>query len=229
MLTKRKKLSKKEMKEDKLVTAYYKVYSFIQENKNRLFTYIGVLAVIIIAVIFFINNRNKNNNEAGVQLARVMNSYDAGNYLEAIEGRAGTKLIGLKKIVDQYGSTENGEIAKIYLANSYGCLGKTDDAFKYYESYNGSNKILKASALAGEAGYESSKKNYEKAGDLYKKAGHVSDENVLNAEYLLNAGINYIKVGKNAEAKELFDKIKKDYTNSAAMREVERYSVQVEQ
>jgi len=228
MLTKRKKLSKKEMKEDKLVTAYYKVYSYIEENKNRLVTYAGALVVIVIAVVFFINNRNKNNDEAGLQLARVMSSYDSGNYLEAIEGRAGTKLLGLKKIVDQYGSTENGEIAKIYLANSYEFLGKTDDAFKFYEGYSGSNKMFKATALAGEAGYESSKKNYEKAGDLYKKAGHVSNENVLNPEYLLHAGINYMKVGKNAEAKELFDKIKKDYNTSAAMREVERYAVQVE-
>ena len=229
MLTKRKKLSKKEMKEDKLVTAYYKVYSFIEENRNRLLTYAGILAVVVIAIIFFINNRSKNNDAAGVELARVMNSYDAGNYLEAIEGRAGTKLTGLKKIVDNYGSTENGEIAKVYLANAYQFLGKTDEAFKYYESYSGSNKILKATALAGEAGYESFKKNYEKAAELYKKAGHVSSDNVLNPEYLLHAGINYMKVGKNADAKELFDKIKKDYTTSAAMRDVERYSVQIEE
>jgi len=229
MLTKRKKLSKKEMKEDKLVTAYYKVYSFVDENRNRLLTYAGVLAVIIIAVVFFVNNRKKNNDEACVQLARVMNSYDAGNYMEAIEGRAGTKLVGLKKIVDEYGSTENGEIAKIYLANAYEYLGKTDDAFKYYESYSGSNKIFKATSLAGEAGYESFKNNYEKAGDLYKKAGHVTNENALNPEYLLQAGINYLKAGKNAEAKELFEKIKKDYNTSTAVREVERYSVQAEQ
>jgi tetratricopeptide (TPR) repeat protein len=228
MLTKRKKLSKKEIKEDKLITAYYKAYNFVEENRNRLLTYAGALVVIVLVVIFFINNRNKNNDEAGVQLALIMNSYDSGNYLEAIEGRAGTKLSGLKKIVDQYGSTENGEIAKIYLANSYEFLGKTDDAFKYYDSYSGSNKLFKATALAGEAGYESFRKNYEKAGDLYKKAGHVSSDNVLNPEYLLNAGINYMKIGKNDEAKELFDKIKKDYINSAAMREVERYSIQLE-
>ena len=30
MLTKRKKLSKKEIKEDKLVTTYYKVYGFVE-------------------------------------------------------------------------------------------------------------------------------------------------------------------------------------------------------
>ena len=229
MLTKRKKLSKKEMKEDKLVTAYYKVYSFVNENKNRLLTYAGALAFVIIVVIFFVNNRQKNNNEAGVQLARIITSYDAGNYMEAIEGRAGTKLVGLKKIVDEYGSTENGEIAKIYLANSYQNLGKTEDAFKYYESYSGSNKILKATSFAGEAGYEAVKKNYEKAGDLYKKAAHISDDNALNPEYLLNAGIYYLKAGKTADAKELFEKIKKDYATSSAMREVERYSVQVEE
>jgi tetratricopeptide (TPR) repeat protein len=158
-----------------------------------------------------------------------MNVYDSGNYLEAIEGRAGTKLIGLKKIVESYGSTENGEIAKIYIANAYNNLGKLDDANKYYQDYSGSSKIFKATALAGQASFQANKKNYEKAADLYKKAAFVSDADVLNPEYLLLAGINYIAAGKNSDAKELFDKIKKDFTTSTAFREIDKYSVQLEQ
>ena len=229
MLTKRKKLSRKEIKEDKLVTVYYQAIAFFEENKNRIAMYAGILAVLIIVIILFMNNKKKNNEIAGTELARVMNVYDSGNYLEAIEGRAGTKLVGLKKIVDSYGSTENGEIAKIYIANSYNNLGKLDEAYKYYQDYSGSNKIFKATALAGQASYQSYKKNYEKAADLYKKAAFVSDSDVLNPEYLLNAGINYMAAGKNSDAKELFDKIKKDFTTSTAFREVDKYSVQLEQ
>src|SRR5664280_542588 len=229
MLTKRKKLSRKEIKEDKLVTTYYKALAFFEENKNRLAMYAGILAVVILAIVLFMNNKKKNNEIAGTELARVMNVYDSGNYLEAIEGRAGTKLIGLKKLVESYGSTENGEIAKIYIANAYNNLGKLEDANKYYQDYSGSNKIFKATALAGQASYQAYKKNYEKAADLYKKAAFVSDADVLNPEYLLHAGINYMAAGKNSDAKELFDKIKKDFTTSTAFREIDKYSNQLEQ
>lgn len=229
MLTKRKKLSRKEIKEDKLVTTYYKAIAFFNENKNRVGMYAGILVVVVLAVILFMNNKKKNNETAGTELARIMNVYDSGNYLEAIEGKAGTKLIGLKKLVQSYGSSENGEIAKIYLANAYNNLGKLDDAFKYYEDYSGSDKIFKATALSGQASYQAYKKNYEKAADLYKKAAFVSDADVLNPEYLLLAGINYMAAGKNSDAKELFDKIKKDYKTSPASREVDRYIAELEQ
>lgn len=229
MLTKRKKLSRKEIKEDKLVTAYYKAIAFFEENKNRIAIYAGILAVVILAIVLFMNNKKKNNELAGTELSRIMNAYDSGNYLEAIEGRAGTKLIGLKKLVDSYGSTENGEIAKIYIANAYNNLGKLDDAYKYYQDYSGSNKIFKATALAGQASYQAYKKNYEKAADFYKKAAFVSDADALNPEYLLHAGTCYMTVGKNSDAKELFEIIKKDYKTSSAFREIDKYSTQIEQ
>ena len=98
MLTKKKKLSKREIKEDKLVTTYYKVYNYFVENKNRVGMYAGGLLVVIAAIYFYINNKAENNEQAGIQLSRVMGLYDAGAYLEAIEGRQGTNIFGLKKI-----------------------------------------------------------------------------------------------------------------------------------
>ncbi len=229
MLTKKKKLSKKEIKQDKLVELYYKSYNYATENRQRLMMYGGGLIVLIVLVIFYVNHRAQQNKAAGIQLAQVMNLYDNGAYLEAIEGQAGTNVLGLRKIVEQYGSTENGETAKIYLANSYNYLGKTDDALKYYEDYSGSIDMYKAAALAGAAGCYASKNNYEKAAELYKKAAHVSKNNVFNADYLLHAGINYISAGKTKDAKEMFDQIKKDYTNSSANREVGKYLAQVQE
>lgn len=227
MLTKKKKLSRKEIKQDKLVSAYYKTYGYFEENKSKLMLYAGILVVIIFAVILYITNRNETNKTATLHLSRVMDLYDAGSYLEAIEGREGTNIIGLKKIVDEYGSVENGEIAKIYLANSYHFLGRLDEAYKYYKDFSGSNKIFKATALAGQADFHAMKKEYEKAGDLYLRASRISNENVLNPEYMLKAGINYVYAGKNKQAKELFNRIKEDYSSSTAFREVDRYLSQV--
>jgi tetratricopeptide (TPR) repeat protein len=223
MLTKKKKISRREIKEDKLVTSYYKAYNFFDEHKQKFYLYGGILVVVVLAVLLYLNNKKQNNETAGTQLAQVMSLYDAGSYLEAIEGKQGTKNVGLKKIVQEYGSTENGEAAKIYLANSYMMLGKPDEAVKYFKDYSGGNPIYKATAIAGEAGYLEYKKEYGDAADLFIKASKISEENVLNPEYMFHAAVNYLKTGNTAKAKELLETVKKDYATAPSAREVDKY------
>ena len=223
MLTKKKKLSRKEIKEDKLVSTYYKVIGYFEQNQSRLLTYGGILIVVVFAVIYYVNHKKEVNEQAGLALSRVIDSYDKGSYLEAIEGKAGTDVIGLKKIVEDYDGTENGEMAKIYLANSYNRLGKFDEAFKYYKSYSGDIPLLKAASLAGQAGYYAYKNEFEKAGDLFRDAAHVNKYNVENPDYMLKAAINYINAGQKENAKELLLTIKNDYKTSSASRDADRY------
>lgn len=227
MLTKKKKLSRKEIKQDKLVESYYKAYSFFQDNRQRIVMYSGILLALIFVAIFYINNKKQNNQTAGIELSRIMALYDNGSYLEAINGRPGTPIIGLKKIVEEYGNTENGETAKIYLGNAYTYLGKTEDAYNSYKNYNGSIKLYQASSYAGQAAYFAEKKEFDKAADLYQKAAHVTETDVQNADYLVKAAINLMKSGDNKSAKELFEKIQKDYKTSTAARDVQKYLVQL--
>ncbi len=48
-----------------------------------------------------------------------------------------------------------------------------------------------------------------------------------SSEFLLNAGINYIKSGQKENAKEVLEMIKKDYKTTNAAREVEKYLSQI--
>ena len=223
MLQKKKKLSKKEIKEDKLIKLFYVVENFFEKYKSKIFTYAAVVVVVAAAVYFYINQKSESNEKAGIELSRIMNLYDQGSYLEAIEGKQGSNIIGLKKLVEEYGGTENGETAKIYLANCYAYLGNYDEAIKYYEDYSGSIDYFKATSLAGRAGYYASQENFEKAADLYLKASKISKINSQNPDYLLNAGIYYLKAGDKEEAKILFTKIKEDYARSLVYQEVDKY------
>ncbi|MEO8233257.1 MAG: tetratricopeptide repeat protein [Ignavibacteriota bacterium] len=227
MLTKQKKLVRKEIKEDKLVEFYYKSLNFFEENKNKVFTYLGAVAVVVIAVILYMNYKSGQNEEAANHLAKVMEMYDQGDFLGAIEGKKDVKTLGLKDIVAQYGSTENGETAKIYLANSYANLGKPDEALKYYEDYSGDIDIYQAAALGGQAGYHSVKKEYEKAADLYMKASKVSKYDVMNADYIYQAAVNYFEAGEKDQAKNLLQTIKDDYKTSSVYSQVDRYLSQL--
>ena len=228
MLTKRKKLSRKEIKEDSLVTFYYKTVGLYEKHKQNFL--IGGVAVIVLAAasFFYTQQRNSNNEKANIELSRVIPSFDAGMFLESIEGNPQSKVVGLKKIVADYGNSENGEIAKVYLAHAYYYLGKVDEALKNYEDYGGSNELFKAAAFAGEAACYESKNDFEKASELYRKASSVSEENALNPHYLLFSGINLLKVKKTAEAKEIFERVKKDFPTTASGREVDRYLAQVD-
>ncbi len=228
MLTKKKKLSKKEIKEDKLVSFMVKVENFYEDYKSKIVLYSGILIVAALAAYFYVNQQKAANEEAGLHLSRVMQIFDSGSYLEAIEGRQGTNIIGLKRVVEEYGSTENGETAKIYLAGAYSYLGNYEEAFKNYNDYSGSIDLYNASALAGMAGYYGAKKDYQRAADLYKEAAGAAEINAQNPDYLLDAAINYYNAGDGEEAKILLEKIKEDYATSEARKQVDKYLALVE-
>ncbi|MCE1188963.1 MAG: tetratricopeptide repeat protein [Ignavibacteria bacterium] len=228
MLQNNKKISRKEIRQDKLVTFYYKALAFIEEKKNILLSVVGGAIVVILVVVFLNYRQNKNNDAASFAFSQVMKIYEVGAYQEAIDGQPGTKIMGLKKIVDDFGSTDFGQVAKIYLGHSYYNLRKFDLALKAYEDFSGGNDYLKAAAYAGEAASYEALNNPEKAAGLYVKAAKVSSNNVLNPQYLINAGINYIALGKKDDAKEIFETVKRDYSKSPYSREVDRYMAQVE-
>ncbi len=228
MLTRKKKLSKKEIKEDKLVSLMVKVENFYEDYKNKIFLYSGILIVAALAAYFYVNQQKVANEEAGLHLSRVMQIFDSGSYLEAIEGRQGTNIIGLKRVVEEFGNTENGETAKIYLAGAYSYLGNYEEAFKYYNDYSGSIDLYKASALAGMAGYYAAKRDYQRAADLYNDAAGAVEINAQNPNYLLSAAVNYYNAGDTEEAKILLEKIKEDYATSEARKQVDKYLALVE-
>ncbi|NUN10165.1 MAG: tetratricopeptide repeat protein [Ignavibacteriaceae bacterium] len=228
MIREKKKITRKEIKEDRLVTFYYKAVSMYNQYQRQIM--IGAIAVAVVIGGYYLMSyyNNIDNEEANLKLARVMKIYDAGQFQEAIDGNQAANIVGLKKLVEDYGSSKNGETAKIYLANSYYNLGKFDEALEAYDDYSGNSDLLKATAFAGMAACYEAKNETEKSIEYYLKASSVSPETVLNPQYMLFAGINYIKIGKNEDAKELFQTIKRDYQKSPFSRDVDKYLVQVE-
>ncbi len=225
MLTAKKRISKKEIKQDKLVTSYYKFQNYFLANQAKFLIGIAAVALVVIAVILISNKRSNDNLTASNLLSKVIPLYENGSYLNAVDGDPKNNIQGLKEIVENYGSTEQGETAKIYLANCYVLLGKLDDAYEQFDDYSGSNPLFIAASKAGEAAYYENKKEFEKAVDLYKEAAKISISNPSNPEYLLKAGINLLQLDKKEEALKIFLDIKKDFKTSYVAQDVERYIV----
>ncbi len=216
-----KKLSKKELQEDKLVDSYAKVVEFWKKYNKNILTAVGIIAVAIVLLGIYVESVKTANLEASAKFAKVMKVYNAERYGEAIDGKAG-EFEGLKSIVEEYGSTESGQVAKIYLANAYFFLSDFNNALEAYKSYSGNNDIFKATAFAGQGYCLMQMEKYENAVSKFYKAADVSESNPHNAEYLLNAGLSLLKANKTEEAKEAFNKVLKKYPVGTNANEAKR-------
>jgi len=223
MLKPRKKITKKELKEDKLVTTYFKAVEFLRNNRKIVSGTVTGLVIAVIVVVAYLNNRHSDNLKAATELAQVLNLFNGGAYQVAINGDPTQNVTGLKSIVDSYGSSESGEQAKIYLADCYYYLGDYDNALKYFKDYDGSDKLLEASALAGEAEVYEIKKDYEKAARYYDRAASRDSKSFLTPQYLVGAARCDIRIGEKDRAIDLLTRVQKDFADSPYAANVEYY------
>ncbi len=221
MLRAKKRISKHDLKEDKLVTYMARAESMYFANKKYVNYAITALIALAIILVIYINNRGADADKASNELAKISQYYDTDQYEVAIKGVPEKNIMGLKQIVDNYGSSDAGEIAKVYLANAYYATGKIDEALKYYENFGGSWGVMKSAAIAGAASCYESKKDIKKAAELYEKAGTKYSDAPLAPDYLVDAARLYAQDGDKDHAKNLYKKIKTEYPKSPAARDVD--------
>lgn len=223
MLKPRKRITKKELKQDQLITTYVKATEFFRNNRKIVSgTITGVVIAVIVAVAY-LNNRHSDNMKAATELSQVLNFFNGGAYQLAINGDPSRNVTGLKSIVDNYGSSETGEQAKIYLADCYYYLGDYDNALKYFGDYGGSDKLLEASADAGIAEVYEIRKDYEKSARYYDRAASRDSKNFLTPQYLISAARSYIKIGKKDRAISMLERVRKDFANSPYASNLDYY------
>jgi tetratricopeptide (TPR) repeat protein len=223
MLKPQKKISKREIKEDKLVTKYFEARTWLDEN-TKILSYVGIgLAALIVIGFLWSKSRADSNEKATAMLAKVTPYYDEGRYDLAINGVPQEGTQGLQAIVDELGSSNAGEVAKLYLANSYFALKNYDKALSTYDNISVSDKMMTASAYAGMGACYEAKGDYSHAAIYFEKAASKNTAEVQAPENLQRSAINYAAAGQKEKAVELLQKLKKEFPSSSYAREVDRY------
>jgi len=227
MLKPKKRISKREIKEDKLVTTYFEAQSWFELNKKRISTVATILAVVVAAIWIYYNNRATGDLNATTDLGKVMRYYDQGQYQIAINGAPQENIRGLEQIVSDYGSTPTGQIARLYLANCYFSLSQYDKALELYRDTDVSDKSLMSSVYAGIAACEVEKGNIAEGARMFEKAAGTDSGEMNTAEYLYRAAGSYVQAGEKEKASELLERLKKDFPQSTYAREADRLVAQV--
>lgn len=228
MLKPKKKIARREVEQDEIIAKFHRARAYYDLNKKYIGYAVTALVVIIIAGYIFLVNRSKNNDKAAAELGKVFSIYDQGSsdprqYKIAIDGAPERGVMGLKAIVDAYGSTANGELARFYLANACFSTGQIDLALKNYNDFSGGDKVLKAAASAGIGACQEAKRNYSDAASAFEKAANIVSSDDLSPDYLASAARNYAKANEKEKALSIYQRIKKEYPASQAARDADLY------
>lgn len=136
---------------------------------------------------------------------------------------------GFLKIIDKYGGTKTGKLARFYAGSCYIKLNENENAVKHLEKFSTSSKPVQARAykLLGDA-YADMGKNSDALSN-YKKAGrHFESDEGNSAEYLMMAAYLADRVIKDSkEAIALYREIKEKYPKSQQAFDAQSYLAQL--
>lgn len=218
MLTPKKKITRHRMKEDKLVTTYFKVNDYINQHTREIsYAVIGVVAVLVLAFLMMRSKREAEQN-ASVELAKAKIEFARQAYPAAIDI--------LKNLVDNYDGTKSAGLGTIYLAQAYIKMKDYVNAEKAFESYlddYDDDRLLSGTAAAGIAATYDERKEYGKAAGLYEKAAGSYPDLMHAPTWLMDAARCFSLAGNQQRAKQTLNKILEKYPKTAILDDAKSY------
>ena len=222
-----KRVSKRtEAREDKLATLFDRSLFFYEENKSLVFGAVGALVAVILVIFGFMYYQNQQQDNAASQMTEATALYENGNYRAALDGDNGAP--GLLEIVDRFGSTKAGNLARFYAGDALFQLGEYEEALEYFQDYDKDNDAIGAAAYAGEAAVHESMGDFARAAERFEEAAEQFENEFTSARYLQQAGRNYVMAGEFAEARAVYEDIKDRYPTSQIASEIDFYLAQLE-
>ena len=195
---------------------------FIQKNQKTL---IIIVAAIIVVVLAIFGLRKWYFQPREVRAAEEMFAaeqwFDQGDFEKALNGD--DTFRGFLSVIDNYGCTKAGRLAKYYAGASYLHMGNYDEAIHWLKKYNGKDTFTRplAKMMLGDAYME--KGETAEAAKLYTTAASMNDNYVTAPTALFKAGMAYLKLNDNAKALDCFQQVKKNYPESTEWSEIDKY------
>lgn len=205
-----------------------KTEQYIEKNKKTLITIACAIVVVALGIWAYISLVAQPRQErAAESLYAAEQWFNEGNFETALNGN--DDFMGFNEVIDKYGCTKSGKLAKYYAGICQLNLGKYQEAIDLLKSYKGKDAFTGAEALmlTGDA-YAELDKTAE-AASYYEKAAKKAKDNFIVAPIALwKAGMMQLKLDNKDQAIKLFQQVKDNYPESPEWAEVDKYMAYAE-
>ena len=200
--------------------ALSKTEQFIENNRKNLVIGLCVVAVVAAAIVWFFNGYVAPKNvEASDKMAAAVRYFELDSFALALNGDGVNE--GFIEIMDNYGVTEQSNLAAFYAGVCEYKLGNYDEAISYLNKFSAASVNMEPAAITLVGDCYVAKGDAQAAVKYFEKAGAI--ENKLTAPRALNkAGIAYESMGEWAKAEKCYQTIKSVYFDSQLAMEMDK-------
>ncbi len=222
-----KKLTKHQMKEDKLVTSLFKTWGWSQLHVRQLAIGAGSVVLLLVIIVLFLSYRSSRSAKAAELFGQAVIEMQT-----PIEGQIQSAVSNFQILLRDYPKSKWSSQACFYLADLFFRDRQYPKAKEYFQRYVNDyrdDSLMTASAYAGIAECLIQEKDLLSAGENFLKGAEAAKNSILAPEYLLQAGKTYLKADQKQKAVEAFQQVVLDYPNSvyanAARQELARAQI----
>ena len=195
---------------------------WVEKNSKPLFTGLLIVAALIMGYLGYNKYiQEPKEKEAADELAYPKSFFDQAQngaaevdslYNLALNGADGK--YGLLDIINNYSSTNAGNLAKYMAGISYLKMNDYENAIAHLGNFSTDDEILGALAKGNIGDAFSEINQLEEALDYYVKAADFKSNDFTSPMYLFKAGNLAMDLGDYKKAEKLFSRIKKEYPKS---------------
>lgn len=210
----------KELEVEEIVS---KSEQFIENNSKKIIYGIIAIALVVAAVLgikhgYLIPKEKK----ATAALFKGEQYFARDSFALALNGN-GADYEGFEAIINQYGGTDAGNLAKAYAGICYYKTGETQKALDMLKSFSASDNMI-SPAITGLIGDCYVNMGDTKQGVSYfEKAAKQADNEVVSPVYLKKAGIAYESLQQYKDAVKAYTTIKDKYYTSMEAADIDKY------
>jgi outer membrane protein assembly factor BamD (BamD/ComL family) len=207
---KKHKLSRQEIKEDKVAEFFVDAAQYARENSRRLAGLVLVVVVVAIVLAVALRERRAAQDEADVWVWRANMDMKAGNVGSAIQTYSA--------VLDRYRGTWGQSDATFFLANAEFATGRFDSAMVLFEKYLNLGKRRNEFTISSQEGIAQCLEElgrYGEAAEGYLKVQREHPESPVAPDALMGAARCYRLAGNLDAAEKAYSDLLEMYPDSS--------------
>lgn len=196
---------------------------FIEQNSKKIIFGIIAVAVLVAAILGYkYGYATPQQKKAEAAMFRAELYFDRDSFALALNGD-GLNVEGFNAIIDQYGSTDAGNLAKAYAGICYFKLGDNESALDMLKSFRASDKMLSPTIVGLIGDCYVNMGNTEEGISYFEKAASQADNDIISPVYLKKAGVAYESLKQYDKAVKAYTTIKEKYFASVEASDIDKY------
>jgi len=222
MLKARKRITKKQIKQDKFVTYYFKTVDFVKQHSSKVTLGLVALAAIILLVIFFARSKKFAEINASEQFARANAEIARGELQQSTDI--------LLNMIDNYSGTNSASKGVYLLAYTYFQKGEYENALTYFKKYlddYANDPILTSASYSGMGACLEQQGKFFDAAQSYEKGSKKFADHFNAPQQLMDAGRCYTIENQIADARNCYEMVIEKYPDSGFKNDAELFLAKI--